>query len=114
MNLTKINEVPIKETIHKVDIRLVYDSEELQLMHIHLEPGQALRPHNEFVNVVFYILEGAPDVLVGNEKSRVSANMLVEGPKNIVQCIYNDSNQPARILVVKAPRPYTQSIIQHY
>lgn len=111
MIVTKVNEAPAKGTKHQVDTRMIYDSGELQLMHIHLNPGEALKPHHTTVDVVFYILEGAPDVLVGNEKSRVSAHMLVEGPKNIVHCIYNDSDQPARILLAIAPRPFTQSII---
>ncbi len=111
MIVTKVSETAIKENIHKVDARKIFDTENMQLVHIHLNPGEALKPHITPVDVVFYILEGQPDVLIGNEKSRVSINMLIESPKNIVHCIYNDSDQPARILAVKSPRPETKSII---
>ena len=44
-----------------------------------------------------------------SEKQVEASPMLVESPKDVVHCIYNHSAQVARILVVKAPRPATQS-----
>jgi hypothetical protein len=38
---------------------------------------------------------------------QVDAYSLVESPKDIVHCIYNNTNSIVRILVVKAPRPKT-------
>ena len=78
-------------------------------MHITLQPGEALKPHITPVDVFFYILEGSPEVLVGDEKIQVQADSLVESPKDVVHCLYNNSNAVARILVVKAPRPSTQT-----
>jgi mannose-6-phosphate isomerase-like protein (cupin superfamily) len=46
---------------------------------------------------------------VGKEKVQVEANSLVESPKEIVHCLYNNSDKVARILVVKAPKPTTQA-----
>jgi len=44
-----------------------------------------------------------------SEKQVEAATGLVESPKDIVHCIYNHSAQVAGIVVVKAPRPATQS-----
>lgn len=109
MKITVVKETQIVETPHKIDVRKLYDNESAQAMHITLQPGEALKPHITPVDVFFYILEGTPDVLVGDEKIQVEADSLVESPKNIVHCLYNNSTSVARILVVKSPKPTTQA-----
>ena len=109
MEIRKVNETKIEETPHKVDVRKLYDKDSAQAMHITLQPGEALKPHITPVDVFFYILEGSPEVLVGDEKIQVQADSLVESPKDVVHCLYNNSNAVARILAVKAPRPSTQT-----
>ncbi len=105
MKITKVSETSIKDTPHKVDTRLLYDNENAQAVHILLQPGESLKPHITPVDVFFFILEGSPSVHIGDEKQTVEVDMLVESPRNIVHFISNDSNQVARILVVKAPKP---------
>lgn len=109
MKIHKLSETQIAETPHKLDVRKLYDSDSAQATHITLHPGEALKPHITPVDVFFYILEGTPEILVGKEKVQVHADSLVESPKDIIHCIYNNSTQVARILVVKAPRPTMQS-----
>ena len=109
MKIQKLAEMRIVETPHKVDVHKLYDKESAQAMHITLQPGEALKPHITPVDVFFYVLEGTPEILVGKEKVLVQVDSLVESPKDIVHCIYNNSMNVARILVVKAPRPTTQS-----
>lgn len=109
MNIIKVKDTPIVDTPHKMDVRRLYDKDNAQAVHITLEPGQALKPHITPVDVFFYILEGTPEVLVGKEKIQVEKDSLVESPKDIVHCLYNNSDAPARILVVKAPRPASKA-----
>lgn len=109
MEVIKVNEVEIEKTPHKVDVRKLYDKDSAQAVHITLQPGEALKPHITPVDVFFYVLEGVPEILVGKEKIQVQADSLVNSPKGIVHCIYNNSINVARILVVKAPKPTTQT-----
>lgn len=109
MKIVKVSEVQIAETPHKVDVRKLYEKDSAQAMHITLQPGEALKPHITPVDVFFFVLEGTPEILVGKKKMLVEANSLVESPKDIVHCLYNNSEQVARILVVKAPKPTTQA-----
>ncbi len=109
MIIIKSKEAPRKETPHKVDVRPVYDYDNAQAMHITLQPGEALNPHLTPVDVFFYVLEGKPHIKVGEEKVQVEKDHLVESPKDIIHCLYNHSDQIARILVVKAPKPTSQS-----
>lgn len=109
MDIKKVNEQAIVDTPHKIDVRRLYDKESAQVMHMTLQPGETLKPHITPVDVFFFILEGSPDVRVGDESITVEANSLVDSPKGIVHCLSNNSQSIARILVVKAPKPVAQS-----
>ena len=111
MKISKVAETPIRETPHKVDARMLYDKDSAQAVHIQLNPGESLKPHITPVDVFFFVIEGSPDVLVGEEKRKVEVNSLVESPKDIVHCIYNNSDEIVRVLVVKAPKPAAKTIV---
>ncbi len=111
MKISKVTETPIRETPHKVDARMLYDKDSAQAVHIKLNPGENLKPHITPVDVFFFVIEGTPDVLVGEEKRKIDVNSLVESPKDIVHCIYNNSDTVVRVLVVKAPKPAAKTIV---
>ena len=109
MEIIKVKDTAIKDTPHKLDVRPLYNKDTAQAMHITLLPGEELKPHITPVDVFFYVLEGKPTILVGDEKQIVEKDSLVDSPKDIVHCLYNKTDEIARILVVKAPRPVTQT-----
>ncbi len=109
MKIAKVNETAIIETPHKLDVRRLYDKDSAQAVHIKFEAGESLKPHITPVDVFFYVLEGSLDVLVGEEKLTIEADCLVESPKDIVHCLYNNSDKVARVLVVKAPKPVSKT-----
>jgi mannose-6-phosphate isomerase-like protein (cupin superfamily) len=90
---------------HGVDARKLHGNEHVQVVHIHLKAGESLKKHSTAVDVFFYILEGEGVVEIGDEKLTVSKDMLIESPKNIPHCLYNESNADFRVLVVKTPGP---------
>lgn len=109
MKIVNWKDLEIIDTPHKTDVRRLYDHENAQVMHITLQPGQSLKPHITPVDVFFYILEGTVDVRVGDETIPVKADSLVESPKDIIHSLANTSDSQARIMVVKAPRPTSQT-----
>lgn len=111
MIVNSIKESPLEENPHKVEVRKLYDYENAQVMHMVLQPGQSLKPHITPVDVFFYVLEGSPEFLVGDEKETVEKDNLIESPKNVVHCISNQSGSVARILVVKAPKQIGKSVL---
>jgi len=70
-----------------------------------LNPGESLKKHTTPVDVFFYVLEGEGIVEIGNEKQIVNKDMLVDSPKNIPHCLYNEGKEIFRVLVVKTPKP---------
>lgn len=109
MDITNVNDTKTAETPHKVDVKKLYDHDNAQVMHITLKSGESLKPHITPVDVFFYILEGTVDVMIGDEVKSVEKDNLVESPKDIVHCLSNTSDAITRILVVKAPKPITQT-----
>ena len=96
---------PIKENPHKVDVRKLYDDPSAQIMHMTLQAGESLKPHKTPVDVTFYVLEGTPTIHVADESVAMEKDTLVESPAHIMHNISNESQELARILVIKAPRP---------
>jgi len=111
MIIVKVKETSVLDTPHKLDVRRLYDKDTAQAVHITLEAGESLIPHITPVDVFFYVLEGNPEILVGDEKQILEADCLVESPKDIPHCITNNSDNVARILVVKAPKPTTKTTL---
>jgi quercetin dioxygenase-like cupin family protein len=77
---------------------------------ITLQPGEQLKKHITPVDVAFYVLEGTGVVEVGEEKETVEKDTLIESPKDIPHCWYNESSDVLRIMVVKAPKPVKKTI----
>lgn len=105
MIIKKLNELDVMQTAHNVDARNLYNTPDAVITIITLQPGQSLKRHITPVDVAFYVLQGKGIVEVGNEKQEVTADSLVESPKDIVHCWYNQSSEPLRFMVIKAPRP---------
>src|SRR5690554_2713820 len=109
MKIVKVSDTNIKETPHKLDVRELYSKETAQAVHIELQPGESLKPHKTPVDVFFYVLEGTPDVFIGEDKQRVEQDSLVESPQNITHYFANNTETKVRVLVVKAPKPTEQT-----
>jgi mannose-6-phosphate isomerase-like protein (cupin superfamily) len=106
-----IEATAIMETIHGVDARGMYNSPELIVTVITLQPGEHLKRHITPVDVAFFVLEGTGVVEIGEEKATISAGTLVESPKDVLHCWYNESSQRLRFMVIKAPRPTAKTIL---
>lgn len=111
MNIIELSSQPVIETPHKVDIKRLFDTKDVEVVHITLQPGESLKRHITPVNVFFYVLEGKGMVEIGEETKVVGKDTLVESPANIIHCWYNQGSEPLRFLVVKTPRPDKKSTI---
>jgi len=99
------------ENPHGIESTKIYDKTYALIMHLFLKAGESLKPHITPVDVAFYVLEGNPTVMVGDEKINVKKDDIIESPKDIVHCIYNETNSDVRVLVMKLPKPTTKTIM---
>ncbi len=107
MKIVKVASQPVAKNPYGIDVRRVYDSEYALASVITLQPGEKLIKHITPVDVFFYVLEGTGIVEVGHDRETVSASTVIESPKDIAHCWYNESDEVLRILIVKVPRPST-------
>lgn len=105
MRVIDIKSLSEKPNPHNVSVRMLYDTEHAQAVHIELKPGEALKKHITPVDVFFYVLEGKGLVEIGDETQEVSRDMLIESPAKIPHRLINQGDEVFRILVVKVPRP---------
>ena len=106
----KLSKVKIMNNAHGVDARNLYNTEEAMITVITLEPGQSLKRHITPVDVAFYVLEGTGMVEIGDEKMEVTKDTLIESPKDIVHCWYNESSNPLKFMIVKAPKSIKKTV----
>ena len=105
MIIRKVDDVPVMDTANNVDARNIYNTVNAMVTIIRLKPGQSLKKHITPVDVAFFVLSGAGVVEIGEERATVSKDSLVESPKDIVHCLYNESREDLVFMIIKAPRP---------
>ena len=111
INIISYENESVQETPHGVDVRKLFDSEHVQVVEIKLLPDEGLKKHITPVDVFFYVLEGTGIVEIGDEKSEVVKDQLIESPKGIPHRLMNESDAPFRFLVVKTPKPTSSTRI---
>lgn len=104
MKIVKVDSVPLFDNPHGVEAKILYDSEDCKTVFLSLKPKQALKLHTTPVDVLFYILEGRGNVVVGEEKQEVTREMLIESPKGIPHLLENTGIGLFKVLVVQLPK----------
>ena len=112
MEIRNYKELELAQTPHGINAHKLYDKDHAVIMHLHLKGGESLKPHITPVDVAFYVLEGRPTIMVEDEKVQVKMDDIVESPKGIVHCIYNETDADVRVLVMKLPRPTAKTIMK--
>lgn len=105
MKITNALTADDKRNPHGVSAKPIYDSPHAVVVHMTLQPGQSLKKHATPVDVFFYVLEGSGIVEIGEEKEKVTRDMIIESPAHVPHLLANDGDQVFRILVVKVPKP---------
>ena len=105
MKTISYKEIETTKNPHGVEAKKIHENENVQVVHMLLKPGESLKKHTTAVDVFFYVLEGEGIVEIGDEKQTVCKDMLIDSPKNIPHCLYNEGSVNFRVLVVKTPYP---------
>ncbi len=109
MKIIDVNKVEIADTPHKVAVKKLFNFEHATIVHIKLEPGEALKKHITPVDVNFYVLEGNGIVEIGDERANVIEDQLIFSPAKIPHTLANESDKIFRFLVIKTPTPTSET-----
>lgn len=91
--------------VHGVRSQVLLNTDEVQVVLISIQPGDAMKMHTTPVDVFFYGLEGTGIVEIGEERGEMGVDTLVNSPKGIPHRLSNESDALFRFLVVKTPHP---------
>ncbi len=111
MEIKNYKKLETADNPHGIQAFKLYDKDHAIIMHLLLKAGESLKPHITPVDVAFYVLEGKPTIMVGDEQKQVTKDDIIESPKNIVHCIYNETDADSRVLVLKMPKPTTKTVM---
>ncbi len=84
--------------------KLLHDSEKSRVVLFCLEARQELSPHQSPSEVVFYGVEGAPQILLGDERVPLSPKSLLVCPPMVPHGIASGAGRSV-VLAVITPRP---------
>ena len=105
MKIVEIANIEPSPNPHGVDARRIYNTKNAVAVHMTIKPGESLKKHMTPVDVFFYVLEGEGIVEIGDEKKKVTRDMLIDSPARIPHSWYNKSEKDLHILIVKVPNP---------
>ncbi len=111
MEIRNYNDLENAKTPHGIKATKMYDTDHALIMHLFLKAGEGLKPHITPVDVAFYVLEGSPTIMVGEEKIKVKKDDIIESPKDIVHNVMNETDSNVRVLVMKLPKPTSKTKI---
>ncbi|HOO32247.1 MAG TPA: cupin domain-containing protein [Thermotogota bacterium] len=105
MALIDIRKTPPVLDTEEFTGRKFFSSEDLEAVHLKIQPGGHLKAHTTPVDVVFVVLEGKGDFMVGKDHLIAEKLQAVMSPRDILHAVTNVGEEALEFLVLKAPRP---------
>ena len=111
MEIINWKDLPVINNPHHLDIRELYDNPMVQVRHIILQPGQRVRPFVSPVAALLYICQGTVVVQSGDTIKSICAGKLVVCPAGMPATMFNNSDDEALVLAIRAPKPTEKSLL---
>jgi mannose-6-phosphate isomerase-like protein (cupin superfamily) len=104
MKIINIKDQANKHNKLGVDAMTLYDKDSAEIDHVTIKPGEEVKEHVAYTDVVFYVLEGKGTIDIGSDRRDVEKDMLIECPAEIPHRWRNGGNEDLRYLIIKAPK----------
>ena len=109
MKISKIDEAPEIPNPHKVSARKILEHDHVTVIYLNIKKGEALKKHITPVDVFFYVIEGKGIIEIGDETEEVEKETIIFSPAKIPHRLVNQNSDLFRVLVVKTPKPTTET-----
>jgi len=107
MRVTTLGQVQPVPGLGSADARVMLDRPGLRVVHVSLPAGAGLPRHAGADAAAFYVIEGTVRLSVGGESAHAGPGTLSFAPAGPEREARNDSDKPARLLVIRVPQPCT-------
>lgn len=84
-----------------LDARVMHSSHTLEVVNLHLTPGQAIAQHINSFDVVMCLIQGNVTIESGNESYPLETLDVIEIPGGTQRGVVNSGAENARLLVLK-------------
>jgi quercetin dioxygenase-like cupin family protein len=84
-----------------LDAHKMYTSSNLEVIHLHLAPGEEVAVHSNPVDAVFCIIQGSVTMEANGSILNLNTYDVVEVLAGVQRGLVNHSNEELRVLVVK-------------
>jgi mannose-6-phosphate isomerase-like protein (cupin superfamily) len=99
MNITRLAEAP--NVPFDLDGSIMLKSDDLEIIHLRLNPGQKLDKHRNPFDTVFYILEGKAIIETKEGVVLAEPDMAIELNQAVERSVENNGSNDFRMLVIK-------------
>jgi quercetin dioxygenase-like cupin family protein len=99
LKVTKLEDAP--QVPFKLDGRIMYSSEKLELIHLTLKPGEKMELHSQPYDVVFYVISGHGILDLQEESVEGVPGSCIHIPSGMQRGWRNNGTSEFRVLVVK-------------
>ena len=89
-----------------MDAWVLYTSENFEMIHLTLQPGESVEPHNQPFDVIFYVLEGSGRITIGECAETITKGVGICVKGGHQRRLKNESAAPLKILVNKLLKVY--------
>lgn len=99
MKITRLHEAP--KVPFALDGHIVAQHSDLEIVHLHLKPGEKIEKHSNPFDVIFYVLEGKAMLESDNERNLVLKDQSIAIDAGVQRGIENISISDFKVLVIK-------------
>lgn len=90
-----------KKNPFNANVGILFVDDRTEILHLELKPMQYLAKVKTEFSAFFYILEGNPEVIIGDDSEGFAKDHFIYCPAGSFHCINNPTKEKARILVIK-------------
>jgi quercetin dioxygenase-like cupin family protein len=83
------------------DARVMHTSPTLEVVHLHLLPGETVAQHVNNIDIVMCLVQGSVTIVSGNDRHILDKFDVIEIPSGVERGLANSEEEDARILVLK-------------
>jgi len=99
MKITRLHEAP--KVDYALDGHIVAQHNKLEVVHLHLKPGEKIEKHSNPVDVIFYVLEGKAMLESDTERILILKDQSIAIAAGLNRGIDNISVSDFKVLVMK-------------
>lgn len=106
MDIYYAHTLPVVNNPKNLKARTFFSFDHAEVMHLTLSPGESTDLHSTPVDVLFYIVQGEGECIIGKELAPLHQGALVFSHRDTPHLLRNpDGTENFVILVFKLPRP---------